>query len=583
MKGIGKIYLPYFPVLLLTGILIILQAVLQLELPKYMAKIINEGIVKGNQALIYETGGFMLLLSFLVAFAAVVVSFLASTISAKGSAKIRSQLFDKVSAMSSGEIEAFGVSSLITRATNDVLQVQMATVMLLRIGFFAPAMGIGALIMAIRTSPDLTWTIVVALGALLFFIFLSIALSLPKFKILQKLIDRLNLIVNERLKGMLVIRAFRREDFEENRFDQANAKLMKTNLFVSRLMSLMMPVMTLIMSYGSVLVVWAGAKLINLDRLAVGDMMAFVQYAMHVVMSFLFLTMFFIMLPRAIISLQRIHEVLSVNPSIKDPLEGERESLPISTKGQVIFNSVFFKYPEAEECVLSDISFKAEPGTVTAIVGGTGSGKSSLINLLPRFYDVSSGVITIDGVDIRKLDLENLRDLISYVPQKGLLFKGTIRSNVSYSDSQMSLERINRAIDVSQSRAIVDEKSEGLASPINQGGTNVSGGQRQRLSIARALAKEAPIYILDDSFSALDFQTEVSLRRALLEMAQGKTILVVAQRISTVKDAHQIIVLDEGRMVGIGSHKELIATCDVYRELAISQQQYREGEDYGRS
>ncbi|MFA5637542.1 MAG: ABC transporter ATP-binding protein [Anaerovoracaceae bacterium] len=583
MKSILRIYIPFFPIIITTGGLIILQAMLQLELPKFMAQIINEGIVKQNQSVIYETGILMLLLSFLVATIAITVSFLASNISAKGAARLRASIFSKVSSFDSGEMELFTTASLITRATNDVLQVQNASLMILRMGFFAPAMGIGALIMAIRTSHDLTWTIVITLVSLLFFVFLSVALSMPKFRMLQKLMDRINLIISERLKGMLVIRAFLREKREEERFEEANKALMNTNLFVNRLMSLMMPVMSLIMSYGSVLIVYAGSKLIDVNKLAVGDMMAFIQYATHVVMSFLFLTMFFIMLPRAMVSAQRINEVLKMDLMITDLPEPEQNHLPLDTKGEVRFEKASFRYPDAEENVLSNISFKASPNTFTAIVGGTGSGKSTLVNLLPRFHDLTGGKILIDGVDIKTLSRNNLRDLISFVPQKNLLMKGTVLSNVTYTATSIDSHKLEEAITISQSKEFVDQKAEGVESPINQGGTNVSGGQRQRLSIARALYKDAPIYIFDDSFSALDFQTEAALREAFIKAKKGKTVFVVAQRISTVKNANQIIVLDEGKISGIGTHKELLKTCSVYRELVSSQLEGEGGEADGRS
>ncbi|NLB24217.1 MAG: ABC transporter ATP-binding protein [Clostridiales bacterium] len=583
MKSILRIYIPFFPIIITTGGLIILQAMLQLELPKFMAQIINEGIVKQNQSVIYETGILMLLLSFLVATIAITVSFLASNISAKGAARLRASIFSKVSSFDSGEMELFTTASLITRATNDVLQVQNASLMILRMGFFAPAMGIGALIMAIRTSHDLTWTIVITLVSLLFFVFLSVALSMPKFRMLQKLMDRINLIISERLKGMLVIRAFLREKREEERFEEANKALMNTNLFVNRLMSLMMPVMSLIMSYGSVLIVYAGSKLIDVNKLAVGDMMAFIQYATHVVMSFLFLTMFFIMLPRAMVSAQRINEVLKMDLMITDLPEPEQNHLPLDTKGEVRFEKASFRYPDAEENVLSNISFKASPNTFTAIVGGTGSGKSTLVNLLPRFHDLTGGKILIDGVDIKTLSRNYLRDLISFVPQKNLLMKGTVLSNVTYTATSIDSHKLEEAITISQSKEFVDQKAEGVESPINQGGTNVSGGQRQRLSIARALYKDAPIYIFDDSFSALDFQTEAALREAFIKAKKGKTVFVVAQRISTVKNANQIIVLDEGKISGIGTHKELLKTCSVYRELVSSQLEGEGGEADGRS
>lgn len=571
MKIISKIYLPYIPLIILAGLLILGQALLQLELPKYMARIIDMGILKGNIPYIYETGRFMLLISLLLAAFAVAVSFLAARISSRSAAAIRSTIFDKVTSFGSSEMEQFGTSSLITRATNDVLQVQTASLMLLRMGFFAPAMGIGALVMAVRTSPDLTWTIVVALIAILVLVIGAVSLTIPRFKILQKLMDRLNLIMNERLSGILVIRAFQREPSEEERFDEANNRLMRTNLFVSRVMSLMMPGMTLIMSYGSLLVVWAGAGLIADNRLAVGDMMAFIQYAMHVVMSFLFLTMFFIMIPRAMVSVQRIAELLKKEPLIKDICGTELSVLAKDTPGTVVFENVSFRYPDAEEDVLCGISFTARPGTTTAIVGGTGSGKSTLINLIPRFYNVTKGNIYIDDVDTCNVTLENLRDLIGYVPQKGILFSGTIESNIKYAKPEADREEIEKAAKTSQSLDFIYSKPEGFDDAISQGGTNVSGGQRQRISIARALLKNPPIYIFDDSFSALDFQTEAALRHALKKEAANSTILVVAQRISTIKEAENIIVMDQGHLVGQGTHKELLNSCSVYRELAASQ------------
>lgn len=571
MKIISKIYLPYIPLIILTGVLILGQAILQLELPKYMARIIDVGILEGNIPYIYETGIFMLLISLLLAAFAVVVSFLAARISSRSAGALRSKIFDKVTSFGSSEMEQFGTSSLITRATNDVLQVQTASLMLLRMGFFAPAMGIGALVMAVRTSPDLTWTIVVSLIAILVLVLGAVVLTIPRFKILQKLMDRLNLIMNERLSGILVIRAFQRELAEEERFDLANHRLKRTNLFVSRVMSLMMPEMTLVMSYGSLLVVWAGAGLIANNQLAVGDMMAFIQYAMHVVMSFLFLTMFFIMIPRAMVSVQRISEVLSKDPLIKDICGSEVESLPKNTPGTIVFDKVSFRYPDAEEDVLCNISFTAKPGTTTAIVGGTGSGKSTLVNLIPRFYNATKGNIYIDGVDTCNVPLANLRDLIGYIPQKGILFSGTIESNIKYAKPHAEQGEMERVARISQAFDFIQEKSEGFDTSISQGGTNVSGGQRQRISIARALIKNSPIYIFDDSFSALDFQTEAALRQALKKESSNSTIIVVAQRISTIKEAENIIVMDQGHLVGQGTHKELLSTCSVYRELAASQ------------
>ncbi len=571
MKNVLKLYIPYIPTVLLTGALILTQAILQLELPKFMASIIDNGILAGDLSAIYKTGLIMIILSVVLTGCAIAVSFLASRVGARSACRIRSEVFKKVTSFGSGEMDRFGTASLITRATNDVQQLHMASVMVIRMGFFAPAMGIGALVMAARTSPDLTWTIVVSVAATFVVIAVIIFMAMPKFKVLQKLIDRLNLVVNERLNGILVIRAFNREKSEQGRFDKANLDLTKTNLFIARLMSILMPAMTLVMSFGSLLVVWAGAGLIGSGKLNVGDMMAFIQYAMHVLMSSLFLTMFFIMIPRALVSLQRVNEVLEVEPAIKDKPEAGAVVLPKSSPGKVEFKNVSFRYPDADENILENISFTANPGTTTAIIGGTGSGKSTLINLLPRLYDVSAGQILIDGIDIRNISQHNLHDLIGYVPQQGILFSGTIESNLHYGSEDLSASDLSKAAEVAQATEFILTKPGGFNEPISQGGTNVSGGQKQRLSIARALAKSAPIYIFDDSFSALDFRTEAALRAAFKKEAEHSTVFIVAQRISTIKQADQILVMEEGRLVGIGTHDELLRTSDVYQELAASQ------------
>lgn len=571
MKNVLKLYVPYIPAILFTGSLILIQAILQLELPKYMASIIDKGILAGNMGYIYKTGMTMLILSVVLAACAIVVSFLAARISARAACRIRSEVFEKVTSFGSGEMDRFGTASLITRATNDIQQIQMASVMVIRMGFFAPAMGIGALVMAIRTSPALTWTIVTTIAAIFVVIAVIIAMAMPKFKILQKLIDRLNLVMNERLNGILVIRAFNREKSEQERFDQANKDLTETNLYIARLMSLLMPAMTLVMSFGSLLVVWAGARLIESKLLNVGDMMAFIQYTTHILLACMFLTMFLIMIPRALVSLQRVNEVLEVDPAIKDKPESKIIMLPKSTPGKVEFRNVTFRYPDADENILENISFTATPGTTTAIIGGTGSGKSTLINLLPRLHDVTDGQILIDGVDIRDLSQHNLHDLIGYVPQQGILFSGTIESNLRYGSEHISSEDLSKAAETAQATEFILTKPEGYNEAISQGGTNVSGGQKQRLSIARALAKKSPIYIFDDSFSALDFRTEAALRAAFQKEAKESTVFIVAQRISTIKQAEQILVMEEGRLVGVGTHHELLKSSEVYRELAESQ------------
>lgn len=568
MKQITRYYKPQLPLMLLTIIFLFGQVAGELALPSYMSDIINFGIIKGDMSYIYRTGSLMLLVALIISLCSIGAAFGASRTAAKSSAAIRGALFRKVTSFSSSELEQFSTASLITRSTNDVQMVQQSTVMVLRMACFAPIMGVGAVIKALRTSPSLSWTIALAVIIILCIMGLAFVLVMPKFKVLQKKLDRLNLIMKERLSGLLVVRAFTTEDFEEERFDEANLDLTRVNMFVNRAMSFLMPALMFVMNLSSVLIVWIGAKLIDVRSLMIGDMMAFMQYAMQVIMSFLFITMMFIMIPRAVVSVQRIGEVLEVQPSISDA-EGCTELQ--DPKGVIEFRDVSFAYPDAEEKTLSHISFTANPGETTAIIGGTGSGKSSLISLIPRFYDVTEGQILLDGTDIRKISQKSLRENIGYVPQKGLLFSGTIASNLRFGKEDASLEDLTDAVTTAQSMDFIEEKPDGFDEAVAQGGTTVSGGQKQRLSIARALVKKPQIYIFDDSFSALDFKTDAALRSALKEKVGGSTFLIVAQRINTIMDADRIIVLNDGEIAGIGTHKQLIRDCGVYREIALSQ------------
>lgn len=568
MKETLKYYKPYLPTILLVILALFGQAMCELTLPQYMSDIINNGIILGDMNYIYKTGLIMLLLALCVTLCAGIGGFFASRVAAKSSRDIRSALFKNVTAFSAAELEQFSTASLITRSTNDVQSVQQTTVMMLRMAIFAPIMGIGSVVRALRTSVDLAWTIGLALLCVLMILLLAFILVMPKFKVLQQKLDRLNLIISERLSGLLVVRAFTSEKYEEDRFDHANAELRDMNIFVNRLMAFLMPSMNLIMSLSGVLIVWAGSKLIDINGLLVGDMLAFMQYAMHVVMSFLFVTMIFIMLPRAAVSAQRIGEVLETKPSITDAPDCKELTNPI---GLVEFRDVAFAYPDAEEKALSHISFVANPGETTAIIGGTGSGKSSLVSLIPRFHDVTEGQILIDGNDVRMISQESLRNAIGYVPQKGQLFSGTIESNLRYGKEDATEEEMREAAEIAQAMDFIDEKPDGFQEEVAQGGTTVSGGQKQRLSIARALIKKPAIYIFDDSFSALDFKTDAKLRAALNDKMKDSTLIIVAQRINTIMDANKIIVLDDGEIAGIGTHTELLQSCQVYQEIASSQ------------
>ena len=520
---------------------------------------------------ILQTGIKMLGIALIGTACAIGCGFLASKVGSGVSRLLRSDVFKKVESFSNEEFNKFSTASLITRTTNDITQVQMVVIMFIRIVCFAPMMGIGALIKAFNNTPSMTWIIGLVLIIIFMVIIVTFIIVMPKFKIVQSLIDKLNLTMRENLSGMLVIRAFGNEEHSEQRFDKANSDLTKVNLFVNRTMVSMMPIMMFIFNIVSLLIVYYGAKQIDLGNIAIGQMMAFMQYAMQIIMSFLMIAMIAIMLPRASVAANRIYEVLSMEVKISDPKNPE--SFDENKKGLVEFKNVTFKYPGANEAVLENISFTAKPGETTAFIGSTGSGKSTLINLIPRFYEVTDGKIEVDGVDIRNVNQHDLRDKIGLVPQKGLLFSGTIKSNLTYGAPEVSDEELEEVIKIAQAKEFIDQKEKRLDDPISQGGTNVSGGQKQRLAIARAIAKKPEIFIFDDSFSALDFKTDAKLRNELNKMIEKtrSTVLIVGQRIASIMSANQIIVLDEGKIVGKGTHDELMKNCKVYQEIAYSQ------------
>ena len=516
-----------------------------------------------------KTGGQMAALALLGMVASIMVAFLASRVGASAGRDLRSGVFHKVVGFSNNEFNHFSTASLITRSTNDIQQIQMLIVMLLRMVLYAPILAIGGVLQVMKTNVSMSWIIGLAVIIIAFVVLLLFLVVMPKFKVLQNLVDKLNLVTREILTGLPVIRAFSTEKHEEERFDDANRTLTKTNLFVNRAMTFMMPVMMLVMNGVSVLIVWTGAHGISDGQMQVGDMMAFIQYTMQIIMGFLMLCMISIMLPRAAVAADRVEEVLKSETMIHDPKQ--EKHFPKDGKGVLTFDHVSFRYPGADEDVLEDITFTAKPGETTAIIGSTGSGKSTLVNLIPRFYDVTSGDITLDGVDIREVKQHELREKLGYVPQKGVLFSGDIASNIMFGNSHGSDDEMIEAAEIAQATEFIDTKPEKYKSPISQGGSNVSGGQKQRLSIARAIAKHPQVFIFDDSFSALDYKTDVTLRRALAEKTSGSTVLIVAQRISTILHAEQIIVLDEGKVAGKGTHAELLKNCPVYREIAESQ------------
>ena len=518
---------------------------------------------------ILVSGAKMLGIALLGAIASIIVGFIASKVAAKTSMELRSSIFKKVMSFSNSEMDKFSTASLITRSTNDIQQIQMVIVMLLRMVLYAPIIGIGGVIKVLNTNTSMTWIIGLAVAVILGIVITLFITVMPRFKILQKLVDKVNLVTREILTGLPVIRAFSTQKHEEERFDKANKDLTKTNLFVNRIMSGMMPLMMFVMNGVTLLIVWNGGKGIDAGTMQVGDMMAFIQYSMQIIMAFLMITMMSIMLPRASVSAVRVDEVLNTKLSINDSENPQK--FDESKKGVVEFKNVSFKYPDADEDILTNISFTAKPGETTAFIGSTGSGKSTLINLIPRFFDVTEGEILVDGVDIRNVSQHELREKIGYVPQKGVLFSGTIDSNLRYGKEDATEKEIEKAAKIAQATEFIETKPEKYNTEIAQGGSNVSGGQKQRLSIARAIAKNPDIYIFDDSFSALDFKTDAALRKSLKAETGDSTVLIVAQRISTILNAEQIIVLDEGKIVGKGTHKELLNNCEVYKQIALSQ------------
>lgn len=518
---------------------------------------------------ILMSGVKMLGLAFLAMAAAIAVTFLSARVAAVLGRNLRNSIYRKVISFSGRELNQFSTASLITRSTNDVQQVQMLFTLLFRIVLYAPILGIGGVYKVFQTDASMTWILALAVVVIMLFVVLLFRIAMPKFTRLQFLIDELNLVSREILTGVPVVRAFSREKHEEERFEEANARLTKTNLFVNRCMTFMMPVMMLLMNGVTVLIVWNGAHAVNEGSMQVGNMMAFMQYAMQIIMAFLMITMMSIMIPRANVAAKRINEVMETQVSIQDSQEAE--AVQEDKKGQIVFDHVSFAYPGADEKTLHDIDFTARKGETVAFIGSTGSGKSTLVNLIPRFFDVTEGRILVDGVDIRHLKLHDLRERIGYVPQKAVLFSGTIDSNIRYGKEEATEAEVKKAAQIAQAWEFIEEKEDGVNSAIAQGGTNVSGGQKQRLSIARAIAKEPEIYIFDDSFSALDYKTDVVLRRALKKETKDATTLIVAQRISTILHADKILVLDEGRVVGQGTHRELLNSCEVYRQIAMSQ------------
>lgn len=526
---------------------------------------------------LFSTGAKMIGLAFLGMVASVLVGFLASRVGAAAGRDLRGRVFKKVVGYSSNEFDHFSTASLITRSTNDIQQVQFIIVMLLRIVLYAPILAIGGIVQVFQTNVSMSWIIGLAVVLIALVVLVLFAVAMPKFKSLQKLVDKVNLVMREILTGLPVIRAFSTEKHEEKRFDKANMDLMKTNLFVNRAMTFMMPIMMLIMNGISVLIMWFGAKGINDGQMQVGDMMAFIQYTMQIIMGFLMICMLSVMLPRAAVAADRVDEVLSSRTVIHDPKTPKK--FEEKQKGVLTFDHVSFKYPGADENVLEDITFTAKPGETTAIIGSTGSGKSTLVNLIPRFYDVTDGSIRLDGTDIREVTQHDLRDKLGYVPQKGLLFSGDIASNIMFGNPEGGGQEMKEAAQIAQATEFIEAKPNKYESPISQGGSNVSGGQKQRLSIARAIAKRPEVFIFDDSFSALDFKTDVALRKALKKRTKESTVLIVAQRISTILNAEQIIVLDDGKIAGIGTHKELLRNCEVYKQIAASQLSEKELQD----
>lgn len=543
------------------------QAAIRVVSAEYAALGADTSRLQNNYIL--SAGGIMLLITLLTVACTVSVGFLSARTAAGFARDLREGIFAKVESFSSAEFDRFSSASLITRTTNDITQIQMTVVMLIRMVFYAPIIGVGGIFRALGKSSSMWWIIALGVGVLIVMVAIVMTLSTPRFRIIQKLTDRLNLVARENLTGMMVIRAFNMQGFEEQRFDAANKDLTATNLFVNRVMVFMFPGLFLIMNLMTVLITWVGAHQIASSNMQVGDMMAFMQYATQIVFSFMMMSFMFILVPRAVVSGQRIGEVLATELTIHDPARPKQ--FPTPFRGEIEFRDVGFRYPDADENVLCGVNFTARPGETTAIIGSTGSGKSTVISLIPRFYDVTEGQILIDGVDIREVTQAELRDKIGYIPQKATLFSGTIESNLRYANEHAIESELRQAAEIAQATEFIDARTEAMAATIAQGGMNVSGGQKQRLSIARALVKRAPIYIFDDSFSALDFKTDAALRRAMKENTADSALIIVTQRVSTIKNAEQIIVLDDGEVVGRGTHEQLMDDCETYREIALSQ------------
>lgn len=559
---------PYRASVILVFVLVFLQSMANLYLPTLMADIVDTGIVKGDTPYILRVGGLMLLVTIAGTICAVIASYFSAKIAVGFGRLIRARIFTHVENFSLHEFDKVGTASLITRTTNDTTQVQQVLIIILNMMISAPLMAIGGIILAISQDATLSWVLVAAIPILVVAILVIMTRAIPLFQIMQEKLDRLNLILDEGLTGVRVIRAFDRIDRERRRFDEANTDLTNTAITVNRIVAALMPIMMLVLNLSTVAILWFGSIRINSGDMQVGALIAFLQYAMQILFAMLMLSMMFIMLPRASASATRIEEVLAIEPEINDPKRVRRAE---TKRGYVEFQDVTFSYPGAEEPAISNISFRAVPGEITAIIGGTGSGKSTLVSLLPRFYDIDSGHVLVDGVDVREMAQEHLRAKIGFVPQKAVLFSGTIAENIRYGKEDASEEEIRQAADIAQATEFIAEMKDGFDSVIAQGGTNVSGGQKQRLSIARALVRRPEIYVFDDSFSALDFKTDAQLRTALKKEIADATVFIVAQRVSTVMDADQIIVLDEGRITGIGTHRALMETSEVYREIVSSQ------------
>jgi ATP-binding cassette subfamily B multidrug efflux pump len=559
---------PYRPILVLVVVLALAQAIANLYLPTLFANIVDNGIIKGDTGYIWRTGSIMLLITLGGTIAAVVGIFFSSQVATGFGKIIRARLFTHVAQFSLHEFDSMSTSSLITRTTNDTTQVQQVMVLMLNIMITAPFTLIAGIILALNQDVGLTWILAVVIPILVGTIVLLMSKAIPLFRIMQKKLDKLNLVLDEGLTGVRVVRAFDRKKYEEHRFDEANLDLTNVAIKVNRMVASLMPIMMLCLNFSSVAILWFGAIRISNGQMQVGALIAFLQYAMLILFALLMISMMFIMLPRAAASADRINEVLAIEPEIKDPDHVKRAD---KQKGYVEFQNVTFSYPGAEEPAISHISFNTVPGEVTAIIGGTGSGKSTLVSLIPRFYDIDSGHLLIDGIDVREMSQEHFRSKIGFVPQKAVLFSGTVAENIRYGKEDATDEEVRHAADVAQATEFISEMQDGFNSVIAQGGTNVSGGQKQRLSIARALVRKPEIYVFDDSFSALDFKTDSRLRAALKQETRESTVLIVSQRVSTVMDADQIIVLDEGHMAGIGTHRELMRTSEVYRDIVSSQ------------